>query len=195
MHSFWRYLHFYCFIYKQWILSHPNPCFNFHHYWRQENIIRLELYKALLSLKFKGNHNKTGISWRRHDVETFSTLLAFVRIIHRSTGYFSYRAGNAELWIFFILAWKTVKKSRRVAGSLRRTCGQWNVCVAQKQHMELSDMPQDKAGDSIITYCMMEKSKLEKEWFCTVNGGDMTDWLICQRIALNPFGKLGPVSI
>ena len=41
--------------------------------------------------------------WWRHQMETFSALLAFVRWIHRSLWFPRTKASNAELWCFFDL--------------------------------------------------------------------------------------------
>ena len=49
-------------------------------------------------------------SWRRHQMETFSALLAFVRGTHRSPVNSPTKASDEELWCF-LCAWTTVGKT------------------------------------------------------------------------------------
>ena len=72
-------------------------------------------------------------AWRRHQMETFSALLAFVREIHRSPVNSSHKGQWRWALIFsLICAWINDGVNNREAGDLRRYRAHYDVIITSK---------------------------------------------------------------
>ena len=79
-------------------------------------------------------------SWWRHQMETFSALLAFVRGIHRSPANSPHKGQWPGVLMFsLICVWINDWVNNRDAGELRRHCGHYDVTVMSQTDWAIQD--------------------------------------------------------
>ena len=93
-----------------------------------------------------------GEPWWRHQMETFSTLLAFARGIHRSPLNSPHKGQwHGALMVFFICVWINGWVNNREAGDLRRHRAHYDVIVMQTQFTCITS--QDICASFALSYC------------------------------------------
>ena len=83
---------------------------------------------------------RMALSWWRHQMETFSALLAFCGEFTGHRWIPHTKASDAELWCFLgFFAWINVWENNREAGDLRRHCAHYAVTVMAKKWSDIGD--------------------------------------------------------
>ena len=125
------------------------PCYDI-------NMVNRILMFLLMPIKswIRFNHffmsNHVNASWWRHQMKTFSALLAFVRGIHRSPVNYPHKGQwRGNLIFSLICAWTNGWGDNRSTGDLRRHRAQYDVIVVTQSHVRVCQWIQLRAEERI----------------------------------------------